>query len=114
MLVVHDRIKGQSMKRGRTAKVKSVTSKSAARSISGGVARRASLFQNGANQAVRLPQEMRFPTDVKEVRIRKQGNGLVITPVKPNWASFFALQTEVPDDFLENRSDSHPQSRDPL
>ncbi len=113
------RIKGQSMKRVRTAKPKSVasksaTSKSAARSISSGVARRASIFQNGANQAVRLPQEMRFPADVKEVRIRKQGDGLVITPVKPNWASFFALQTEVPDDFLEKRSDSHPQSRDPL
>jgi antitoxin VapB len=109
-----DRIKGQSMKRVRTAKVKSVTSKSAARSISSGVVRRASIFQNGANQAVRLPQEMRFPTDVKEVRIRKQGDGLVITPVKPNWASFFALQTDVPDDFLGNRSDSNPQSRDPL
>jgi antitoxin VapB len=114
-----DRIKGLSMKRVRTAKVKSVTaktatSKSTARSISSGAARRASIFQNGANQAVRLPQEMRFPTDVKEVRIRKQGDGLVITPVKPNWASFFALQTEVPDDFLENRSDSPPQSRDPL
>ena len=111
-------IKGQSMKRVRTAKVKSVTSKpatskSAARSISSGADRRASIFKNGANQAVRLPQEMRFPADVKEVRIRKQGDGLVITPVKPNWASFFALQTEVPDDFLENRSDSHPQSRDP-
>jgi antitoxin VapB len=102
------------MKRVRTAKVKSVTSKSAARSISSGVVRRASIFQNGANQAVRLPQEMRFPTDVKEVRIRKQGDGLVITPVKPNWASFFALQTDVPDDFLGNRSDSNPQSRDPL
>ena len=109
-----DRIKGQSMKRVRTGKVKSVASKSAARSISSGVARRASIFRNGANQAVRLPQEMRFPTDVKEVRIRKQGDGLVITPVKPNWASFFALQAEVPDDFLEDRSDSHPQPRDPL
>jgi hypothetical protein len=30
----------------------------------------ATVFANsdGANQAVRLPQEMRFPTDVKEVR----------------------------------------------
>ena len=109
-----DRIKGQSMKRVRTGKVKSAASKSAARSISSGVARRASIFRNGANQAVRLPQEMRFPTDVKEVRIRRQGDGLVITPVKPNWASFFALQAEVPDDFMEDRSDSHPQPRDPL
>jgi antitoxin VapB len=82
--------------------------------MSSTVAKRASIFRNGANQAVRLPQELRFPTEVKEVRIRKQGDGLFITPVKPNWASFFALETEVPDDFLENRDDLRPQARDPL
>lgn len=102
------------MKRARTGKSKSVTSKAAARTMSSAVAKRASIFRNGANQAVRLPQELRFPTEVKEVRIRKQGDGLFITPVKPNWASFFALKTEVPDDFLENRDNLRPQSRDPL
>jgi antitoxin VapB len=102
------------MKRPRTEKNKSGTLKAAAKSISGAVARRASIFRNGANQAVRLPQELRFPADVKEVRIRKQGDGLFITPVKPNWSSFFALQGDVPDDFLANRNDSPPQSRDPL
>jgi len=102
------------MKRARTGKSKSVTSKAAARSMSGGVAKRASIFRNGANQAVRLPQELRFPADVKEVRIRKQGDGLLITPVKPNWSSFFTLQVEVPYDFLDTRNDSPPQSRDPL
>ncbi|HME38030.1 MAG TPA: type II toxin-antitoxin system VapB family antitoxin [Steroidobacteraceae bacterium] len=59
-------------------------------------------------------QELRFPADVKEVRIRKQGDGLFISPVKPNWSSFFAMQVDVPDDFLENRNDSPAQSRDPL
>ena len=78
------------------------------------VVRQASIFLNGANQAVRLPQELRFPADVKEVRIRKQGDGLFISPVKPNWSSFFAMQVDVPDDFLEDRKDSPPQSRDPL
>jgi antitoxin VapB len=102
------------MKRARTGKTKSVTSKVAARSTSIGVAKRASIFRNGANQAVRLPQELRFPADVKEVRIRKQGDGLFITPVKPNWSSFFTMQVDVPDDFLANRNDSLPQSRDPL
>jgi antitoxin VapB len=102
------------MKRRRKGKAKSERSKSSARSMPGAVARRASIFRNGANQAVRLPQEMRFPTDVKEVQIRKQGDGLLITPLKQNWASFFALPTEVPDDFLENRFDSLPQSREPL
>jgi antitoxin VapB len=105
---------GDVMKRARIGKSKSLTSKAAARTISSTVAKRASIFRNGANQAVRLPQELRFPTEVKEVRIRRQGDGLFITPVKPNWASFFALKTEVPDDFLENRDDLRPQSRDPL
>ena len=73
--------------------------------------KRASIFRNGANQAVRLPQELRFSTDVKEVRIRRQGDGLLISPVKPNWSSFFAMPVEVPDDFLENRNDVSPQLR---
>ena len=103
------------MKRARTGKSKSVTSKAAARSMSSAVAKRASIFRNGANQAVRLPQELRFPADVKEVRIRKQGDGLFISPVKANWSSFFAMQVDdVPDDFLDNRNDSPPQSLDPL
>jgi antitoxin VapB len=102
------------MKRPRIGKNKSGTSKAAAKSISSAVARRASIFRNGANQAVRLPQELRFPADVKVVRICKQGDGLFIMPVKPNWSSFFALQDDVLDDFLANRNDSPPQSRDPL
>jgi antitoxin VapB len=102
------------MKRGRTGKSNLVTSKTAPRSMSAVDAKRASIFRNGANQAVRLPQELRFPADVKEVKIRKQGDGLIITPAKPNWSSFFALQVDVPDDFLENRNDLPPQSRRPL
>ena len=102
------------MKRARTGKSKLVTSKAAARSMSGAVAKRASIFRNGANQAVRLPQELRFPAGVKEVQIRKQGDGLLISPVKPNWSSFFAMKVDVPDDFLEDRNDPSPQSRDPL
>jgi antitoxin VapB len=102
------------MKRARTGKSKSVTPKAAARSMSSTVSKRASIFRNGANQAVRLPQELRFPADVKEVRIRRQGDGLFISPVKADWSSFFAMQVEVPDDFLEDRSDSSAQSRDPL
>jgi antitoxin VapB len=102
------------MKRARSGKSKSATPKAAARSMSSAIAKRASIFRNGANQAVRLPQELRFPADVKEVRIRKQGGGLFISPVKPDWSSFFAMEVDVPDDFLENRDDSRAQSRDPL
>jgi antitoxin VapB len=102
------------MKRARTRNSKSVAPKAAPRSTSRAVAKQASIFRNGANQAVRLPQELRFPEDVKEVRIRRQGDGLLITPVKPDWSSFFALLVDVPNDFLENRNDSPPQPRDPL
>ena len=77
-------------------------------------AKHASIFRNGSNQAVRLPQEMRFADDVKEVRIRRQGDSLLISPVKPDWASFFALETSVPEDFLADRNDSPPQPRTPL
>src|SRR3977135_2145085 len=105
---------GYVMKRARSGKSRSVRPKATTRAMSNAVAKRASIFRNGANQAVRLPQELRFPEDVKEVRIRKQGNGLFITPVKPDWSSFFGLQADVPDDFMENRNDSPPQSRDPL
>ncbi|SRR5579885_2590938 len=87
--------------------------KTAARRMSTSASRRAAIFLNGRNQAVRLPQELRFPEDVKEVRIRKQGDNLVLSPLKPDWVSFFALEAEVPEDFLERR-DSPPQQREPL
>ena len=76
--------------------------------------KRASIFRNGSNQAVRLPQDLRFPNEVKEVRIRKQGDGLLITPVRPDWASFFSIKIDVPNDFLESREDFPPQARDSL
>jgi antitoxin VapB len=96
-----------------TGKTKAKAPKAAARSMSSAATKTASIFRNGANQAVRLPQELRFPADVKEVQIRKQGNGLFISPLKPDWESFFALQVDVPDDFLD-RNDLPPQSREPL
>lgn len=85
-----------------------------AKNSASGAIRRASIFRNGSNQALRLPQDLRFPSEVKEVRIRKQGDGLLISPVRPSWASFFALKVPVADDFLEKREDAPPQARDPL
>jgi len=102
-------MKPKKSKRGKTA-----TGPASARSMSTSVFRRASIFRNGANQAVRLPQDLRFPEQVKEVRIRKQGDSLLISPVRPDWASFFALDVDVPDDFLEQRDESPPQAREAL
>jgi antitoxin VapB len=74
-------------------------------------ARRAAIFRNGSNQAVRLPQELRFPLEVREVDIRKYGEDLILSPVRPDWASFFALTITVPEDFLLDREDEPPQER---
>ena len=76
--------------------------------------RRAAIFRNGRNQAVRLPQELKFPDKVKEVQVRKQGDSILLSPVKPDWPSFFSLDVQVPDDFLTQRNDSPPQERDSL
>lgn len=43
--------------------------------------RRARLFRNGANQAVRIPKEFELPGH--EVVIRREGTRLVIEPAKP-------------------------------
>ena len=102
------------MKKRRTPKREKPVSRTSAKSLSTSVSRRASIFRNGANQAVRLPQELRFPDEIKEVRILRQGDSLLISPIRRDWASFFSLQVDVPDDFLEQRDDSPPQSREPL
>ena len=49
----------------------------------------ASLFRSNRNIAVRIPKDMEFPESVKKVRIRKEGNALIITPVNDFWDDFF-------------------------
>lgn len=48
----------------------------------------AKLFRNGNSQAVRLPQEFRFQGD--QVRIRKEGNAVVLEPIITNTKEWFA------------------------
>ena len=47
----------------------------------------AKLFVNGRSQAVRLPLEFRFPGT--EVRITRQGNGVLLEPVISNVDEWF-------------------------
>jgi antitoxin VapB len=63
----------------------------------------ASLFKNGSNQAVRLPRGLEFE-GVSEVEIRRQGNSIVLTPVRKSWKSF-AETASVDDRFLTERHD---------
>ena len=65
--------------------------------------RTASIFKNGRNQAVRLPRDLEFE-NVKEVSIRKEGQSIILTPMKKDWLSF-ADAPEADDDFLVERPD---------
>jgi antitoxin VapB len=44
--------------------------------------RHASLFRNGRNQAVRIPRE--FEMNGTEVLMRKEGDRLILTPIRKN------------------------------
>jgi antitoxin VapB len=44
----------------------------------------AKLFWTGRSQAVRLPKEFRF--EGQAVRIRRQGQAVILEPVAPDWA----------------------------
>ena len=50
-------------------------------SATSGSQRRARLFRNGANQAVRIPREFELPGD--EVFIRAEKGTLILEPVSP-------------------------------
>lgn len=76
----------------------------------------AKLFMNGSSQAVRLPSAYRF--DCSEVKIRKNpiSGEVVISPLHKTWDSFIRLAgtTTVPSDFLDDRIDDAPQTREAL
>jgi antitoxin VapB len=43
----------------------------------------AKVFWTGRSQAIRLPKAFRF--DSNEVRIRRQGNSVILEPIADNW-----------------------------
>ena len=74
---------------------------------------RAKLFWTGRSQAVRLPKEFRFEGD--EVRIRRQGNAVVLEPVGDDWAWLDAIAGTFGEDFMaEGREQPEMQERPEL
>ena len=61
----------------------------------------AKLFVNGKSQAVRIPKAFEFK-GVDEVIINKEGDAIVLTPVRKNWGSF-ANQPKADADFMAER-----------
>ncbi|MCX7228303.1 MAG: AbrB/MazE/SpoVT family DNA-binding domain-containing protein [Burkholderiales bacterium] len=62
--------------------------------------RRAALFRNGRNQAVLIPRELEM--DGSEVLIRKEGDTLILTPIRTHTlrdllASWAPLEDTLPE-----------------
>lgn len=74
--------------------------------------RHASLFRNGRNQAVRIPRE--FELEGTEVLMRKEGDRLILTPIRKN-RLLDLLATWTPlDEGLPEVDDLPPQQRTEL
>jgi len=69
----------------------------------------AKLFSNGRSQAVRLPKECRF--DGEEVYIKKYDDIVILIPKKSPWSPMLQSLNKFSDDFMEQRTDSPPQTR---
>lgn len=74
--------------------------------------RHAALFRNGRNQAVRIPRE--FEMEGSEVRIRRDGDRLILSPVRPHPLKDLLASWGPMADTLPEAPDPPPQERDPL
>ncbi len=71
---------------------------------------RTTVFQSNRSQAVRLPKDVAFPADVREVSIRRDGANRVIVPADRAWDDFFAA----PAIDLGDRDQPAGQEREPF
>lgn len=74
---------------------------------------RSTVFTSRRGQAVRLPELVALPKDVREVEIVRLGLSLLISPAGRAWDDFFA-DAAVADDFMANREQPTPEVRAPL
>jgi antitoxin VapB len=75
---------------------------------------KSTVFKTNRTQAVRIPRELAFPDDVKEVEITRHGNSLIVVPKGGGWKEFFENAPHVSDDFLADRMQGEPDEREPL
>ncbi|SQC05766.1 putative DNA binding protein [Klebsiella pneumoniae] len=65
--------------------------------------RTVSIFKNGNNRAIRLPRDLDFD-GVSELEIVREGDSIILRPVRPTWGSFAQLDRAAPD-FMAERED---------
>ena len=71
--------------------------------------RTVSIFRNNRNQAIRLPKEFEFQ-GVTELTIEKQGDTILLRPVRPSWTSF-SEEPRADANFLQERPDLIEEGR---
>lgn len=69
-----------------------------------------SLFRNGRNQAVRIPRE--FELEGTRALMRKEGDSLIITPVKTHRLLDMLARWEPLEEDFPEVEDAPPQVRD--
>jgi antitoxin VapB len=74
------------------------------------MAARSSLFKSNRSQAVRLPKELAFPDDVKQVAIRRVGKARIILPADSAWDDFF----DAPGVDVERAKQPEAERREPF
>lgn len=65
--------------------------------------RTVSIFKNGNNRAIRLPRDLDFE-GVSELEIVREGDSIILRPVRPTWSSFFTLE-KADSDFIAEHED---------
>jgi antitoxin VapB len=71
--------------------------------------RTVSIFRNNRNQAIRLPKDFEFQ-GVTELTIERQGDTILLRPVRPDWRSFMEV-SPADADFLSDRPDLIDEGR---
>ena len=56
--------------------------------------RTVSIFKNGNNRAIRLPRDLDFD-GVSELEIVREGDSIILRPVRPTWGSFAQLDRAI-------------------
>ena len=69
---------------------------------------RTTLFQTNRSQAVRLPKDVAFPANVREVTILRDGVRRIVVPANAVWDDFF----DAPGIDLGEREQPPVQSRE--
>ena len=65
--------------------------------------RTVSIFKNAKNQAIRLPKDMEYQ-GISQLEIIKNGDEIILRPIRPNWLSFSDVE-KADDDFMLQRQD---------